>query len=429
MMKFERATFFGSIILKTMLFSNFLWKYAFSARSVSINCIFPFPVAMGDEVNLFLSKLLLHGESILAEIFRLSGFVPKEFRDPAKSPKFRNIVQLDFKYLSKAEQVEKELEKDLVSWLLHRSFKNESFSCSDSKRTSTRRSIQCWSPSNSYSLRFRNSCTLSPATFRKWLKWMKEGERMGIGLQSWRLFDFYSINFTKKEVPSIFLHLPGLLPLHLGSSAHLPRHLPARRHPRTNLHCHLPEKWCAGERRVPCGFLADNHWSQWLYDEVSNHFGLFQSVTFRRLLLPEAFVRSCLYTVEISEDSHLKVPKTQLMYVILQFDRHTLTSDVARMTRISNSIYRETWAINLGFGVIANIFDAWFPYKAAWNALNATITQQEANGILEKHLKVVKGTHFPQVCIYTTTFIEKTNKKHSNKCFTVLFRCRQSSLG
>uniref|UniRef100_A0A8R1IW89 Uncharacterized protein n=1 Tax=Caenorhabditis japonica TaxID=281687 RepID=A0A8R1IW89_CAEJA len=69
---------------------------------------------MTDEIEIFLSKLVLHGESVLAEIFRLSSFVPKEFRDPAKSgAKFRSLVQLDFKYLAKSEQIEKELEKDL----------------------------------------------------------------------------------------------------------------------------------------------------------------------------------------------------------------------------------------------------------------------------------------------------------------------------
>uniref|UniRef100_A0A8R1IDB8 Uncharacterized protein n=1 Tax=Caenorhabditis japonica TaxID=281687 RepID=A0A8R1IDB8_CAEJA len=66
------------------------------------------------------------------------------------------------------------------------------------------------------------------------------------------------------------------------------------------------------------------------------------------------------------------------------------------MTRVVNSVYREVWVVNLGFGVIANIFDAWYPYKAAWNALSATMTQQEAAGIMEKHLKVMNGSSFPQ---------------------------------
>ena len=52
------------------------------------------------------------------------------------------------------------------------------------------------------------------------------------------------------------------------------------------------------------------------------------------------------------------------------------------------------------FGVIANVFDGWYNYKAAWNALNATITQQEAHRILEHHRKVVMDTGFPQVKKY-----------------------------
>ncbi|CAB3407064.1 unnamed protein product [Caenorhabditis bovis] len=58
----------------------------------------------------FLKKLILRGESILAEIVRLSRFVANDFKDPSRS-KFRKLL-LDFKYFEKPNVYEEDLSND-----------------------------------------------------------------------------------------------------------------------------------------------------------------------------------------------------------------------------------------------------------------------------------------------------------------------------
>ncbi|CAI2317463.1 unnamed protein product [Caenorhabditis sp. 36 PRJEB53466] len=299
---------------------------------------------MTEEVNIFLSKLVLHGESILAEIFRLSSFVPKDFRNPQKSAKFRSIVQLDFKYLSKTEQIEKELEKDL------------------------RLQTQFYATFEPVLIAFGQLFTSIAEfvqTFTSYAQEIAEEVKNGQRIDASRT----------AELETYCLYISGLLLIYLDS--YLPGPI------RERIYVAIYRK---SDVRENAEFLVD-----FLKATGAN------DCMIRRLELPESFVRSCLGTIEAFEDSALKIPKTQLMYVILQFDRHTLTTDNTRMTKIVNSVFREIWVLNLGFGVIANIFDAWYPYKAAWNALNATLTPQESAVIMEKHLRIMKSATFPQV--------------------------------
>ncbi|ULU12666.1 hypothetical protein L3Y34_015723 [Caenorhabditis briggsae] len=296
---------------------------------------------MTEEANLFLSKLVLQGESILAEIFRLSSFVPKDFRDPTKSTKFRSIVQLDFKYLSKKEQIEKDLEKNL------------------------RLQSHFYSSFQPVLIAFEqlfSSIAEFVQTFTKYAK------------------DFYNVEKTDvnrtAELEAYCLYISGLLLIYLDM--YLPGPI------RERIYIAIYRK---SDVRENAEFLVD------FLKEVSAS----NDSMISRIPLPEKFIRSTFHTIEVMEESSLPTPKTHLMYVALQFDRQTLSNDSARMTKIVNSIFRETWVLNLGFGAICNVFDGWYNYKSAWNALNATITQQEAYRLLEKHQKVVVDTHFPKV--------------------------------
>lgn len=56
--------------------------------------------------------MIVDGNSILAEILRLSDFIPPDFHDPSKS-RFKQIL-IDFSYFSKIEQYEKLFAQDEV---------------------------------------------------------------------------------------------------------------------------------------------------------------------------------------------------------------------------------------------------------------------------------------------------------------------------
>lgn len=296
---------------------------------------------MTDEANLFLSKLVLHGESILAEVFRLSSFVPKDFRDPTKSTKFRKIVQLDFKYLSKVSQVEKDLEKDIRL---------------QSKFYST------FEPVLIAFEQLFSSITEFVQTFTSYTKEVHHVGRMEV---------------TKTSILEAYcLYISGLLIIYLDI------YLPAP--VRERIYIAIYRK---SDVRENAEFLVE-----FLKATVPGKDPMRQ-----RISLPESFISSSLHTIELMEEASLPTARAHLMYVALQFDHSTLTDDSPRMTKIVSSIFRDTWVMNLGFGVIANVFDGWYNFKSAWNALNATITQQEAHRLLEKHRKVVKDTTFPQV--------------------------------
>lgn len=299
---------------------------------------------MTDETNTFLSKLVLHGESILAEIFRLSSFVPKEFKDPTKSTRFKNIVQLDFKYLNKAEQIEKELEKDL------------------------RLQSHFYSTFEPVLIAFEQLFTSIAEFVETFTSYTQEIEQ------------FYNegrreLNRTA-SLEAYCLYLSGLLLVYMDT------YLPAPI--RERIYIAIYRK---SDSRVNAEFLVD-----FLRAAVPGNDSMI-----KRIRLSEGFIRSTLQTIEVMEESSLHASKAHLMFIALQFDRITLTNDAARMTKIVNSIYRDVWVLNLGFGVIVNVFDGWYNFKAAWNGLNATINQQEAHRLLENHWKVMTDTSFPQV--------------------------------
>lgn len=58
--------------------------------------------------------MIVDGNSILAEILRLSDFIPPDFHDPSKS-RFKQIL-IDFSYFSKIEQYEKLFAQDEVKF-------------------------------------------------------------------------------------------------------------------------------------------------------------------------------------------------------------------------------------------------------------------------------------------------------------------------
>lgn len=297
---------------------------------------------MTDEANIYLSKLVLHGESILAEIFRLSGFVPKDFKDPTKSTKFRSLLQLDFKYLSKNEQIEKQLEKDLrLQTLFYSTFEP-------------------------VLIAFEQLFTSIAEFVETFTCYAREIEQIN---------NETSTNKTS-ALEAYCLYLSGLLLIYLDT------YLPAPI--RERIYIAIYRK---SDSRENAEFLVD-----FLKETVPGN-----DAMIKRIKLPESYIRSIIYTIEITEDSSLQISKAHLMYVALQFDRQTLTNDAARMNKIVNSIYKDIWVINLGFGVIVNIFDGWYNYKSAWNAINAAIPQQEAHKMLEKHWKVMNESCFPQV--------------------------------
>jgi WASH complex subunit strumpellin len=75
-----------------------------------------------------------------------------------------------------------------------------------------------------------------------------------------------------------------------------------------------------------------------------------------------------------------------MLYVILYFAPHILHTQQAQMREIVDKHFPDNWVISMYMGITVNLLDAWEPYKAARTALNNTLT---AANIQELALKYI----------------------------------------
>lgn len=81
--------------------------------------------------------------------------------------------------------------------------------------------------------------------------------------------------------------------------------------------------------------------------------------------------------------------QASMLYVILYFAPHILHNQQAQMREIVDKHFPDNWVISMYMGITVNLLEAWEPYKAARTALNNTlqpdnIQEQAAKYILQK---------------------------------------------
>ncbi|GCB74711.1 hypothetical protein scyTo_0003802 [Scyliorhinus torazame] len=64
-----------------------------------------------------------------------------------------------------------------------------------------------------------------------------------------------------------------------------------------------------------------------------------------------------------------------MLYVILYFEPSILHTQQAKMREIVDKYFPDNWVISIYMGIIVNLIEAWEPYKAARTALNYTLEQ------------------------------------------------------
>uniref|UniRef100_A0A8I3WVC6 WASH complex subunit 5 n=1 Tax=Callithrix jacchus TaxID=9483 RepID=A0A8I3WVC6_CALJA len=82
-----------------------------------------------------------------------------------------------------------------------------------------------------------------------------------------------------------------------------------------------------------------------------------------------------------------------MLYVILYFDPSILHTHPAKMREIVDKYFPDNWVISIYMGITVNLADAWEPYKAAKTALNNTLDLSNVREQASRYATVSERVH------------------------------------
>ncbi|XP_040586236.1 WASH complex subunit 5 [Mesocricetus auratus] len=82
-----------------------------------------------------------------------------------------------------------------------------------------------------------------------------------------------------------------------------------------------------------------------------------------------------------------------MLYVILYFEPSILHTHQAKMREIVDKYFPDNWVISIYMGITVNLADAWEPYKAAKTALNNTLDQSNVREQASRSASVSEKVH------------------------------------
>nr|CAB3267669.1 WASH complex subunit strumpellin-like [Phallusia mammillata] len=82
--------------------------------------------------------------------------------------------------------------------------------------------------------------------------------------------------------------------------------------------------------------------------------------------------------------------QASMLYVILYFDAKILNTEQAKMREIVDKYFPDNWVISIYMGHIVNLAEAWEPYKAAKTALQNTLDLNNCKSLATKNGKLLK---------------------------------------
>lgn len=74
-----------------------------------------------------------------------------------------------------------------------------------------------------------------------------------------------------------------------------------------------------------------------------------------------------------------------MLVIILSFSPLVLHNQTAIMREIVDRFFPDNWVISVYMGIVVNLFDWWFPYKAARSALNNTLETANVKSIAQQY--------------------------------------------
>lgn len=113
-----------------------------------------------------------------------------------------------------------------------------------------------------------------------------------------------------------------------------------------------------------------------------------------------------------------------MLYICLYFTPNLLHNQTAKMREIVDKYFPDNWVVSYYMGMTVNLIDVWEPYKAAKQALNNTLEsaniKEQASKVGQKFVKLVKQT---DQLLGDESFSEAKVLDHSNKILNLLREC------
>lgn len=112
------------------------------------------------------------------------------------------------------------------------------------------------------------------------------------------------------------------------------------------------------------------------------------------------------------------------LFVLLHLTPSILHNHHSIMREIVDKFFSDNWVISVYMGRVVNLIDAWAPYKAASQALNNTIDNNNVKAITAKHKeKLTELLKKLRLLLKEGTLVDEYVMQHSNKLIDVVREC------
>ncbi|XP_068228667.1 WASH complex subunit 5 [Palaemon carinicauda] len=355
-----------------------------------------------------LLRLVARGNSIIAELLRLSGYVPQLFRleTKAEQQKYGDVV-LDFTYFKAPEGFNKKIEDSQALSDIDDEIR-ESHSSIIGRIYSAFESIHRYvSELNSYLQDLKEGVYIQRTLENVFTD--EDGKQLMCEA-------LYLYGVMLLVVDSVFL---GLVRERIIVTRH--RHAGQKASSDTNIDdvCKLLRS--TGYSSIPGTRRPSNYPEEY----------------FKRVPLPSNYLSYVIGHLR-SDDVYHQVQaypspehrsaalanQAAMLYVCLYFTPSVLHSQTAKMREIVDKYFPDNWVISYYMGMTVNLIEAWDPYKAAKQALNNTLevtnTREQALKVGAKVVNLVKRT---DQLLGEGSMSESRVLDHSSRILNLLREC------
>ncbi|KAK3601512.1 hypothetical protein CHS0354_027658 [Potamilus streckersoni] len=303
-------------------------------------------------------RLVSRGNAILAELLRLSDFIPPVFRleNSQDKAKYGEIIS-DFSYFKNAEYFDNKIDTKTELQDLDEEFK-------DNHIEILTRFFQAFTCVHKY-----------VTDLNRFLEDLEEGIYIQQTLESVLLND----DGKQLMCESLFLYGVMLLVIDMRIDGTV------RERMLVSYYRYSAQKAASGDSNVDdvCKLLRSTGYSsapgakrpanypESYFSRIPVR-GDFVDMVIGRLRSDDVYNQISVYPLPEHRSTALATQATML-YVILYFDPEILHNQQARMREIVDKHFPDNWVISVYMGITVNLLDAWSPYKAAVTALNNTL--------------------------------------------------------
>ncbi|XP_060076742.1 WASH complex subunit 5-like [Ylistrum balloti] len=305
-------------------------------------------------------RLVARGSSIIAELLRLSEFIPPVFRldNQADKIKYGELIS-DFSYYRNSEYFENKIESKVELQDLDQEFNENNIEI-------LTRFYQAFASVHKY-----------VTDLNRFLEDLEEGAYIQQTLESVLLND----DGKQLMCESLFLYGVMLLTIDMKIDGVI------RERILVSYYRYSAQKAAAADSSIDdvCKLLRSTGYCNSAGAKRPQNY---PESYFSRVPLPEEFINMVIGRLR-SDDVYNQISayplpehrstalatQASMLYIILYFEPEILHNQQAKMREIVDKHFPDNWVLGVYMGLTVNLLDAWSPYRAALTALNNTLDQ------------------------------------------------------